>query len=70
MEGKVDIRIQVTIEHENAQHVETIAVFRRAELQPETLGLSLAEAQDPLAVCSIWGVFNIRATSRQLMNGR
>lgn len=45
----MDIRIQVTIEHENAQHVETIAVFRRAELQPETLGLSLAEAQDLLA---------------------
>jgi hypothetical protein len=49
LEGKVDIRTQVTIEHENAQHVEMIAVFRRAELQPETLGLTLAEAQDLLA---------------------
>ncbi|MCP4045453.1 MAG: hypothetical protein GY732_05630, partial [Gammaproteobacteria bacterium] len=48
-EGKVDIRIQVTVTYENAQHVETIAVFRRDELQPETLGVTLAESQDLLA---------------------
>jgi hypothetical protein len=45
----VDIRIQVTIEHENAQHMKTIAVFRRDELQPENLGLTLAESQTLLA---------------------
>jgi hypothetical protein len=49
-EGNVDVRIQVVIEYENARHVETIAVFRRDELQPETLGLTRAESQDLLAI--------------------
>jgi hypothetical protein len=47
-EADVDIRVQVTIEHEQIEQVETIAIFQRDELQPETLGITLAEAQDLL----------------------
>lgn len=45
----MDIRVQVTIEHENKQHIETVAVFQREKLQPETLGLTLTESKDLLA---------------------
>jgi len=45
----VDIRVQVTIEHEHTQTIEPIVCLQRDGLHPETLGLTLAEAQDLLA---------------------
>lgn len=45
----MNIQIQVIIEHDHMQYLETIAQFERQDLQPETLGLTLTEAQDLLA---------------------
>jgi hypothetical protein len=45
----VDIRVHVTIEHDNGQFTETIARLQREELRPETLGLTLTEAKTLLA---------------------
>lgn len=43
------IRVQVTIEHEQTECIETVAVLQRDELRPETLGITLDEGQDVLA---------------------
>lgn len=42
----MNIRVQVTIEHEQTEYIETVTVLRRDELRPETLGITLHEGQD------------------------